>query len=272
MFEIFQYSFVLRGLEAGILIGAVAPLIGIFLVLRRYSLIADTLAHVSLAGVAIGLLLNVNPLLTAVGASAISSIGIERLRLSKKVYGETALSVFLSGSLALAIVLIGLSHGFNVDLFSYLFGSILTVRNSDVYIIAGLGIFIVTILGVFNKELIFMSFDEEGARVSGIPVSIFNMVFILFAAVTIAISIPIIGILLISALLVLPVVTALQLRAGFKRTLVYAELISLSSVFLGIIGSFYLNVSSGGLIVLIMLAIFLGVYTFKRQRSSLISW
>src|SRR5438874_5567443 len=104
--DIFQYSFIVRGLEAGIIVAIIAPLIGIFLVLRRYSLIADTLSHVSLAGVAIGLLLNINPLFTAIGAAVASSIVIERLRLSKRVFGESALSIFLSGSLALAIVLI----------------------------------------------------------------------------------------------------------------------------------------------------------------------
>jgi len=158
MLSIFSYGFMVRGLEAGLLIGAVAPLIGIFLVLRRYSLIADTLSHVSLAGVAVGLLLKINPLLTALGASVISSVAIERLRTSKKIYGETALSIFLSGSLALAVVLIGLAHGFNVDLFSYLFGSILTVRPADIYIIFILSLIITAVLVVFYKELVFISF------------------------------------------------------------------------------------------------------------------
>lgn len=256
MFEIFQYSFIVRGLEAGILIGAAAPLIGIFLVLRRYSLIADTLSHVSLAGVAFGLLLKINPLLTALGASAISSVVIERLRTSKKVYGETALSIFLSGSLALAIVLIGLANGFSVNLFSYLFGSILTVKPSDIYIIAFLGLLIAVTIGIFYKELIFLSFDEDTARVAGIPAQLFNTIFILLAAAAITISIPIVGILLISALLVLPTVAALQFKKSFFSTLVIAEVISISSVISGIIGSFYLNVSAGGLIVLLMLAIF----------------
>ena len=120
MLNLFQYGFMIRALEAGLIIGAIAPLIGIFLVLRRYSLIADTLSHVSLAGVAIGLLLGINPLITAIGASVISSVAIEKLRLSKKVYGESALSIFLSGSLALAVVIISLAHGFSVDLFNYL--------------------------------------------------------------------------------------------------------------------------------------------------------
>lgn len=267
MFAIFHYSFIVRGLEAGLLIGAIAPLIGIFLVLRRYSLIADTLSHVSLAGVAIGLLMKVNPLITALIASTVSSVVIDKLRTSKKIYGESALSIFLSGSLALAIVLIGLAHGFNVDLFSYLFGSIVTVRQSDVYLILALSVIIAIVVLAFYKELVYISFDEEAARVSGIPVRRFNTLFIILAAATIAIAIPIIGILLISALLVLPVVSALQLKKSFFGTLIWAEVISLSSVVGGIISSFYLNVSSGGTIVLIMLAIFGLILLLRGGRS-----
>ncbi len=256
IFQLFHYSFIIRGLEAGILIALIAPLIGIFLVLRRYSLIADTLSHVSLAGVAVGLLLNVNPLLTALAASIVSSVAIDHLRVSKKVYGESALSIFLSGSLALAIVLIGLAHGFTVDLFSYLFGSIVTVKQSDIYLIFGLGIVITLVLAAFFKELISIAFDEEAATVSGIPVKFLNTLFTVLAAATIAIAIPIIGILLISALLVLPVVTAIQLKQSFRATLLWAEIISVVSVVTGILASFYLNTSSGGMIVLIMLFIF----------------
>src|SRR3989338_9328122 len=135
MVNLFQYDFIVRGLIAGVIIAIIAPVIGIFLVLRRYSLMADTLAHVSLAGIALGLLLKINPLLTAIGVAAISSVAIDRLRTSRKIYGESALSIFLSGSLALAIVLIGLANGFNVDLFSYLFGSIVTVKPSDIHTI-----------------------------------------------------------------------------------------------------------------------------------------
>src|SRR5881396_3430691 len=112
MLNLFHYAFIVRGLEAGIVIAIVAPLIGLFLVLRRYSLIADTLAHVSLAGVALGLLFNISPILTALGVTVVSSLGIERLRTTKRVYGESALALFLSGSLALATVLLSLGHGF----------------------------------------------------------------------------------------------------------------------------------------------------------------
>src|SRR5438552_4038245 len=152
MFEIFSYGFMVRGFEAGIIIAAIAPIIGIFLVLRRYSLIADTLSHVSLAGVAVGVLLKINPLITAILASVISSVVIERLRLSKRVYGESALSIFLSGSLAVAIVLLSLAHGFSVDLFNYLFGSILTVKQTDIYVILIAGIIVLITIILFYKE------------------------------------------------------------------------------------------------------------------------
>src|SRR6185369_9090974 len=158
MLDIFQYSFVIRGLEAGIIVAIIAPLIGIFLVLRRYSLIADTLAHVSLAGIALGLLFGINPIFTALGATVISSLGIERLRTTKRIYGESALALFLSGSLALAVVLLSISHGFNTNLFSYLFGSIVTVTSTDVITIAILGAVVVTTLILFYKELVYITF------------------------------------------------------------------------------------------------------------------
>ncbi len=263
--DLFTYSFIQRGLITGIIIGIIAPLIGIFLVLRRFSLIADTLAHVSLTGVALGLLAGFNPLLTAVGTSLLASIYIERLRFSKRIYGESALALFLSGSLALAVVLIGLAHGFSVDLFSYLFGSITTVKISDVITISVLGLAVITILKLFFKELVFISFDEETAKVAGIPTQFINILFILLAALTVAISMPIIGILLISALIVIPVVSALQLKLGFSQTIILAEVFSVFSVIAGIISSFYLNLPTGGTIVLVCLLIFIGIYIFNRK-------
>lgn len=253
----------IRAFEAGVIIAIVAPLIGIFLVLRRYSLIADTLSHVSLAGVAIGLLLKINPLITAVIASVLSSIAIERLRISKKVFGESALSIFLSGSLAIAIVLISLAHGFGTDLFSYLFGSITTVKQTDIYIIGILGILVLMAVIAFYKELVYVTVDEEAAKVSGIPTKLINILLIVLSAFTVALAIPIVGVLLISALIVIPVVTALQFRQSFKKTILIAEAISLFSVLSGIVLSFYLNLSTGGTIVLIGIAIFISTLKFK---------
>ncbi len=256
MLDIFRYDFILRGFEAGIIIGVIAPLIGIFLVLRRYSLIADTLSHVSLAGVALGLLLKINPIITAIAAAVVSSIAIERLRLSKRVYGESALAIFLSGSLAIAIIILSLAHGFNVDLFNYLFGSIVTVKQTDIYIILILGLAVILTLMAFYKELTFVTFDEEAAQVSGIPTRFINLVLIILAALTVALAIPIVGVLLIAALIVIPVVSALQLKKSFKQTIFYAEIISIFSVITGLFSSYYLNLSPGGSIVLITLIIF----------------
>ncbi len=256
MFELLQYDFIVRGLEAGIIISLIAPVIGIYLVLRRYSLIADTLAHVSLAGIAIGLLLNVNPLITAIIATVGSSAIIEKLRLTKKIYGESALAIFLSGSLALAVVLIGLSHGFNGTIFNYLFGSIATVSSFDVATVLGLGAVVLVVVGVLYKELLYITFDEESAQVSGIKTNTINTIFIILSAVTISLAIPIVGILLISALLVVPVITALQFKKSFLPTIFIAQTISLFSAVTGIFTSFYLNLAPGGTIVLITLLVF----------------
>jgi len=264
--SIFQYSFIVRGLEAGIIVATIAPLIGIFLVLRRYSLIADTLAHVSLAGVALGLLAGWNPIYTAIGVTALSSVGIENLRNSKKVYGESALALFLSGSLAVAVILLSLAKGFNTSLFSYLFGSIVTVTIKDIQMILAVSVFVAFVIALFYKELIYISFDEESAKVSGLPTRFINIILILLASLVVSISIPVVGVLLISALIVIPVVTALQLRQNFGWTILYAELISIFSVVSGIISSFYLNISAGGTIVLIML-LFFGITFGYRQLS-----
>ena len=262
--DIFQYGFITRGLEAGIIVAIIAPLIGIFLVLRRYSLIADTLSHVSLAGIAIGLLLGINPVIMALVVAVIASLGIEKLRLSKRVYGESALALFLSGSLALAIVLLSLAHGFNTNLFNYLFGSIVTVTMTDVYTIAILAVVVIVILSLFYKELVYVTFDEDAAKVSGVPTKLINTILIILAAITVSLSIPIVGVLLIAALIVVPVVAALQLRKSFIKTILYAEVISLFSVISGIFASFYLNLSTGGTIVLIMLVIFILIFTAKK--------
>ena len=266
--ELFQYGFARRALAAGVIIALLAPLIGIFLVLRRYSLIADTLAHVSLAGVALGLLAGTNPIYTALGVTVASSLGIQRLHATRRVYGESALALFLSGSLALATILLSLGNGFNANVFDYLFGSIVTVTEQGVYLMAGLAaIVFATIIG-FYKELVYLAFDEEAAQVSGVPVRGLSTVLIVLAAVTISLAIPVVGVLLIAALIVIPVVTALLLQRGFAATILWAEAISLVSVVAGVGASFYLNLSTGGTIVFIALLIFLVTLAFRGSWSA----
>ena len=264
MLEIFEYSFMIRAFSAGAIIGLLAPLIGTFLVARRYSLIADSLAHVSLAGVAIGLITGIYPVYTALGTTIIAALLIEQLRSSKRLSGESALAIFLSGGLAVAITLIGLANGFNVNLFSYLFGSIASVQNIDVWVIAGLGVTVGGIIILLYKELFFLSFDEEVAVVQGIRANVINSMLMVLTAITVALSMRIVGALLVGALMVIPVIAAMQVARSFKATVFYAVGLGFVSVWAGLFAAYYLNIPAGGAIVLSSLALLLGSMLLRR--------
>jgi zinc transport system permease protein len=256
IFEIFHYSFMVRAFLAGGCIGVIAPVIGTFLVAKRYSLMADSLAHVSLAGVALGLLLGLSPMITAILTAVLAAILVEYLRVRRGVSGEVALALLLSGGLALAIVLIGLGKGFSVDLFSYLFGSITTVQTSDLWTIGILSGVVLTVIFSLYKEFVYISFDEEAAKVSGVPTRALNMILIVLTALTVSISMRVVGVLLIGALMVIPVVTAMQLRQSFLKTIFASVLLSIVAVVGGLFFSYYLNLASGGAIVVFTLILF----------------
>jgi zinc transport system permease protein len=257
MLEIFQFNFMIYAFTAGIVIAVIAPVIGSFLVVRRYSLLADTLAHISLAGVAVGLLLKSNPVKTAILVSVLTAFALERLRKTKKIFSESALALFLWGGLATAVVIISIARGFNVDLFSFLFGSIIIVDISDLYLITGLGAVILIMITVFYKEFFLVSFDEELAEVNGINARIFNLILVILAALTVSLSMRIVGVLLIGALMVVPVITAMLFSRSFKHLLFFSVAIALASVISGLFLSYYLDLASGGTIVLIALVFFL---------------
>lgn len=268
MFELFQYDFMQRAVLAGLMIAVVAPLIGTFMVVRRYSLMADTLAHVSLVGVALGLITGVNPVITASGTAIVAAVGIEALRSSKQVYGESVLALFLSGSLALATVIVSAGSGINANFVSYLFGSITTVTSEDLIVIGSLGTVVVAILMLFYKELFMVSFDEELSRAAGMKAERYNLLLILLAALSVSISMRIIGVLLIGALMVIPVITAMQIAKSFKQTLVYSVICSLISVMSGLIISYYFDLASGGTIVVTALVIFCICLAVKKLRKN----
>ena len=248
----------IRSFEAGIAIGIVAPLIGMFLVVRRYSLMADTLAHISFAGVAIGLLLGINPIFAAIALSVGASFGIEGLRNSRRIHGESVLALFLSGSLAVAVIILSLAKGFNASLFSYLFGSISTVSHTDLWVTIALAVTVILAVALLYKELFFASFDAELAEAGGLPVKALNLAIVILAAVAVALSIRIVGVLLIGALMVIPVISAMQYGKGFRTTLLLSVAFSLVSVIVGLFASYYFNLASGGAIVVAALLIFLG--------------
>ncbi len=254
MFEFLAFGFMQRALMAGLVIAVIAPLIGTFLVVRRYSYLADTLAHVSLVGVALGLIARINPIFSALGVAVIAAWGIERLRASKRLFGESILAIFLSGSLAVALLLMGAVKRFNQDLFSYLFGSITTVSPVDVWLIAGLGIIGLIGILLFYKELFLVSLNEELAAAEGLGVNRFNLFMIILAALTIAVAMRIVGVLLIGALMVIPVTAATQFKSSFKNTLIAAIIFSVVATITGLILSFYLDLPSGAAIVVIAIA------------------
>ena len=256
MLEMLSYGFMQRALAAGLMIGIIAPIIGVFIVLRRLSLIADTLSHVALAGVAAGLLFKTYPVAGALIASLVGAVGIERLRGSGRLFGEAALAVFLSGGFAVAVVLISLARGFNTDLFSYLFGAITVVQPVDLWVIFALGLVVLVAVGILHKELFAITFDEEAARVQGVPVQTLNMLLTTLVAVTVVLAMRIVGILLTSALLVIPTITALRVARNFRHTMWIAVFCSLFAVVAGMTMSFYLDIAAGGAIVLMALLLF----------------
>lgn len=239
-----------RALLAGVVVGAIAPLVGLFLVLRRLSLIGDTLAHASLAGVAAGFLLKVYPVATALLFSFGAAFGVERLREVYKKQGELALAITLSISVALAVVLISLSQSFNAGLFSYLFGSLVTVTVRDVRVITAVGLIVAVVIRMLYKELFFVTFDEDLARVSGLRVRTLNLILSALTAVTVTVAMRVVGILLVSALMVLPVATALRLARSFRNAIAISVAVSEASVLGGLVSAYYLNLAPGGTVVL----------------------
>lgn len=265
MLEIFQYGFMQNAIFAGLMIGIISPAIGVFIVLRRLSLIGDTLSHVTLAGVAAGYMLGIYEVLSGMFFSILAAIGLEQLRKIYKDYEELAIPIMLSAGIGLAVVLISLAQGFNVDLMAYLFGSLMTVTKQDLWTILIVGILITVVVSILFKQLFYISFDEEAARLSGIPYRVINMIFIILVALTISLSMRIVGILLVSSLMTIPVAASLQIANNFKQVYVYSILFSLVSVILGIILAFYFEIATGGTIVLTSIAILLVVLFFRKS-------
>lgn len=267
MLEILQYDFMQRALLSGILIGMISPVIGTFLVLRRLSFIGDTLSHSALAGVAAGILLGGYPVLGGIIFAVLAALGIEQLRKAYKHYQELSMPIMMSTGIGLAVVLISISNGFTVDLFTYLFGSVIAVTKTDIITISLIAFLIILTVYLLYKELLFLSFDEEGARLSGLPYQSINLIFTILVALTIASSMRIVGILLVSSMITIPVAASLQVANSFKQTLFFSVLFAELSIISGIFTAYYFDLASGGTIVLISVTILLSTILFKRYRS-----
>lgn len=257
VFEILQYGFMQRALVSGVAVAITCSIVGLFLVLRRQSLFADALSHMAFGGIAIGLFTNLYPIWTAFIVSIFAALGITKLRESTKIPPDSAVAVLLSAGLAVGVILIGLAGGFTLDLYSFLFGSILLVSMQDQEIILVASALILSILYFIYRELVYIAFDEEQAQVSGINVSRLNYIFIVLASIVVITSIRLVGVLLISSLIVIPNITAMVFGKGFKKTAMISVSIGILSVLTGIVISYIMNLAPGGTIVLVSVTVFL---------------
>jgi zinc transport system permease protein len=249
--SILDAEFMRLAFASGAIVGVLAPAVGFFLVQRRMSLIGDGIGHVAFAGVAAGYLLGISPVATALVASVAGAIGIEQLRSMRRAAGDQALALFFYTGIAAGVVLISAAEALDANLFTFLFGSILTVTRGDLILVLVLGIAGLAAIAVLYRGLVAVAIDEESARVSGVPVTALNVTLAALAGVTIALSMRIVGILLIAALMVLPVMTASRLATSLRATLIAAMEIGLASVLLGLVAAYYLDLAPGGAIVLI---------------------
>lgn len=243
-----------RALISGIAVAISCSVIGLFLVLRRQSLYGDALSHVAFGGIAVGLFANISPIWMAFIVSILASLGITKLRQSAKISADSAVAVLLSSGLAIGVVLIGLAGGFSLDLYSFLFGSILLISSQDQYMILIITAIVLAIMYKIYRKLIYIAFDEEQANVSGIDVARFNYLFIVLASVTVITSLRLVGVLLISSLIVIPNITAILFGKGFKKTALISIIIAILSVIGGIVTSYLMNLAPGGTIVIISVA------------------
>jgi zinc transport system permease protein len=253
-------------LAAGIIVGASAPLIGAFLVQRRMSLLGDGIGHVAFAGVAGGLLAGVWPVWSALVTAVAAALGMEELRRRGRAPGDVALALFFYSGLAAGVVLIGLAGSLDANLFSYLFGSILTIDGGELATIAVIGLVVVITIGVLGRSLFGVVVDEEWASVAGLRVRFLNTAIAVLAAVTIVAAMRVVGLLLVAALMVLPVAGAQLIAASFRRTMVWASVIGVVSVVAGLAAARAWGLAPGGSIVLTCALIYALLALTRRRR------
>jgi zinc transport system permease protein len=272
VFEILELGFMQRALIAGVAVAITASVIGLFLVLRRNSLFGDALSHVAFGGIAVGLVANIYPLWVGMAFSLMGALGITKLRQSAKIPADATVAILLAGGLALGLLLSSISTSGNlVNIFSYLFGSILVVSIEDTLAILAMAGAILAIVILLYRQFMYVTFDEEQAKVGGLPISKLSYLFVVLASVSVIVSMRLVGILLVSSLIVIPNVTALLLGKGFKKTALISVGISIFSVVTGISVSYAANFPPSATIVIVLITVFLATlaakYSSKKQMA-----
>ncbi|MBE1443343.1 metal ABC transporter permease [Paenibacillus sp. OAS669] len=262
--DIFTEYFFQRALLGGLLIGLAAPMMGVFLVLRRLSMIGDTLAHVSIAGIALGFLINVYPIGVGLLFAVLASFAIEWLRKAYKTYAELSIAIIMSGGVALATLLFTLGKGFNINVMSYFFGSIYTLDSMDLWVVLGVTVIVVAVILANYKELFLMFFDEDAAGVSGLPLRFYNMMITILTALVITVAIKIVGALLVSSLLTIPVACSLLVAKSFRNSLFWSVLFSEIAVVGGLVAAGIWSTAPGATVVLCLIVLLIISMFIKR--------
>jgi len=257
-----------RAFIVGNIIAIIAPFIGVFLTLRRLTLIGNTISHVALAGIVLGILSGIYPIYMGIVISIVAALGIEKLRNSYQDYAELSLSIILASGLGLATILISLSSN-SSGIMGYLFGSITLVTSQDIYVVIPLGLIIIGVLFTFYYGFFYISFSEDDARLAGVPTGLLNFLFMVIISITISISMRIIGGLLIASLISIPVATAIQIARSFKETILYSIFTGLISVNIGLVISFYYDLAPGGTIILTGIACLLLTLLYNRLKRTM---
>ena len=263
VFDILSFEFMQNAIISGIAISLICSTVGLFLVLRKYSLFGDALAHSAFGGVALGLFLGVYPLWAAYVVSILSALGLTKIRQKFDISGDAIIAILLSSGIAIGIVLISLSGGFSIDIFSFLFGSILLVSTENVIMVLGMCAVIFVILIAGYKKFLYITFSEEQAKVSGIQVQKLNYLLIAIAGITVVTSMQLVGVLLVSALFVIPNVTAMMFKRSFKQTIILSMSFSVFSTVVGIMISYPLDIAPSGMVVLLAITLFVGSLIIK---------
>lgn len=264
MLEIFKFEFMQNAFLVGTLVAIIIPLIGVIVVLKRLSPIGDALSHVSLAGVAAGLVIGLNPIFGALIFTLAAALSIERIRKSIPEYAEISTAIITSVGIGLAAILSGFVKNANFN--SFLFGSLVAITPFELYLIIGLGVVVITLLLFLHKALFFMAFDEESAALAGIPAKLVGTVFIIIAAVTISISARIVGALIVSSIMVLPVAVSMQVAKSYKQVTILSVMFSIFFVVAGLFLSYYLDLKPGGTIVMTGVATLAVTFFIKKVR------
>lgn len=266
MFEILTSAFMQKALLVGIIVSLISGLVSVFVVLRQMSFIGAGISHAAFGGVAIGFFTGINPTITAIIYCVAVAIGIELVSRKGKVSEDVSIGIFFASSMALGIVLVSLSKEYNVDLFGYLFGNILAITDSEVLLSLFVAVLVIGVIILFLKEIFLTTYSEEIARVGGIPVRFINILFLIALSVSIVISIKIVGIILISALLVMPGATAQIFAKNLYLMIVISCGVAVLSTVLGLFFSYEFDIAPGGSIVLTATALFLTALLFKRRQ------